>query len=157
MLRKRMTTIWSSVESARMEESCCAVMPVLHPITSTVWIPHCLRFPMESGCVLAALWVSASTILPLLPEVIGLIPLDHHLSIEIHSPLKTISSYTFVIQLKGLILYSCIVPWLTDFSRQWEEPGLQPLGLMRFVHVQGSWAVFGPGCQGSPFLAPVCV
>ncbi|KFO83118.1 hypothetical protein N320_11322 [Buceros rhinoceros silvestris] len=36
MLRKRMTTIWNSVESAKTEESCCAVMPVLHPITSTV-------------------------------------------------------------------------------------------------------------------------
>lgn len=36
MLKRKMTTIWSSVESARMEESCCAVMHVLHPITSTV-------------------------------------------------------------------------------------------------------------------------
>lgn len=36
MLRKRMTIIWSSVGSARMEESCCAVMPVLHLTTYTV-------------------------------------------------------------------------------------------------------------------------
>lgn len=69
---------------------------------------------------------------------------------KLHGSLKTVSSYSFVIKLKGLTFCSCIVPTVG-------KTRLQPLGLMRFVYVQGSWAVFGPACQGSLFWAPVCL
>lgn len=50
-LKRRMTTIWNSVGSARMAGNCSAVTPVLLPTISIASTPPFQRSPMASGSV----------------------------------------------------------------------------------------------------------
>lgn len=94
----------------------------------------------------------ASTILLLLQEVIDLIPLDLHDFPEKLSSLKAVfSNACHKTPRRGFWWLDCSL-LIGCFLQAARRTGLQPLSLIKLAHMQSSWTVLDPGCQGSIFL-----